>query len=287
VSRELEAPVFGHIPVLQAKHDCWWRNSAIDKMIVTHHHSKSSQAEAFRTVRTAMIIAAKQEHRIIQLASPDPGDGKTTTAANLAVVIAKAGKKCLLVDCDLRRSRIHKCFGLKNVDGVTSMILDGVDFPDVTHEDVIPNLDVICSGPRVDDPAELFHTPRFAEFIESVRERYDFVLIDSPPLLAVSDSSMISGFVDGVLMVLRISRHNRTTVRRAKESLELVGAKVEGVVVNAVDTKSGYGNYYGAYGYGSGYYYRSYSYDSDAELRTTAPAVPAARPSAAQTPAQN
>lgn len=291
VGRELGATVIGHIPVLEARSSRRVKDGQIDKTIVAHHKPKSRQAEAYRNVRTALMMSARDKHTVLQMTSPDPGDGKTTLTSNMAVVIAKAGKRCLLVDCDLRRPRIHKVFGLTNTKGLSSIIVNQTDLPDVAHRDVVPMLDIISAGPRVDDPAELLHSPRFAEFIEMVREQYDFVLLDSPPLLAVSESSTVAGVADGVVLVVRIGRHNRPVAKRAREILDIVGARILGVVVNAVESGSKYGQYgsygygygYGGYGYG-GYRYGGGAYNSYYEPRGDEglPALPAPARSASQ-----
>jgi capsular exopolysaccharide synthesis family protein len=144
---------------------------------------------------------------------------------------------------------VHALFGVNNEAGVSSVVRDGVDLPDAVQATAIDNLDVLTVGPRVDNPAELLLSPRFTELVAVLREQYEFVIIDTPPVLAVTDPAAVAAHADGVVLVVRITKHSRPHARRACETLDLIGARVLGVVVSGVgDGATGYGA-----GYSSGY----------------------------------
>ncbi|MBX3441671.1 MAG: polysaccharide biosynthesis tyrosine autokinase [Planctomyces sp.] len=259
ITKQLGLPVIGHIPELEVGRDARIvRDGVVDRSLSTHHRPRSRMAEAYRAVRAALFFGTRgQGNRVIQITSADPGDGKSTLAANLAVAIATSGKKCLLVDADLRRPRVHALFGLENTVGVSSVVNDGLDVPDAVQQSSIANLDIMTVGPRVENPAELLLSPRFTELVAVLRERYDFVLFDTPPVLAVTDPAAVAAHVDGVVLVVRITKRSRPHGKRACETLDLIGARVLGVVVNGVDGRTpdyagGYGSSYGAnpYRYG-------------------------------------
>jgi capsular exopolysaccharide synthesis family protein len=259
ITRHLSLPVLGHVPELDAGRD--WKvvkDGVVDRSVATHHRPKSRLAESYRAVRAALFFGMRgQNNRVLQVTSADPGDGKSTLAANVAAAIATSGKKCLLMDGDLRRPRVHAIFGIHNEKGVSSVVRDGMDVPDCIQTSAIENLDIMTVGPRVDNPAELLLSPRFTELVAMVRERYDFVLIDTPPVLAVTDPAAVAAHVDGVILVVRITKRSRPHAKRACETLDLIGARVLGVVVNGVGEGSGK---YGA-GYGYGYSYGGYGYN--------------------------
>jgi capsular exopolysaccharide synthesis family protein len=197
----------------------------------------------------------------------------------LAVTIAQSGKKTLLVDADLRKSRIHKIFSLSSEVGLASVLGQGVEVADAVQESSIADLTLLPAGPPPPDPSELLTSPRFAELLDLLREKYEYVVIDTPPILPVTDACVVAPRVDGVLLMIRISKHGRPLAERAKDILNGVGAKLAGIIVNAIDEDksraSGYGSYgysyagygYGGYGYGGygygGYGYGSYGYGDD------------------------
>jgi capsular exopolysaccharide synthesis family protein len=204
---------------------------------------------------------------VIQVTSPEMGDGKTTLAANLAVSIAQSGKSIILIDADFRRPRIHKLFGLSPERGLASVINEPqTEINDVICPSGIPGLSILPCGPIPDNPAELLTQNRFKELLDYIRERYDFVVIDTPPLLKVTDPCVVVRRVDGVLLTIRISKNARPQAQRAKEILATLGANVFGVVVNGVDRSGAYGYGYN-YGYHTGYGYQSryYTYQYTSE----------------------
>jgi capsular exopolysaccharide synthesis family protein len=267
ISSTLGLPVIGHIPTVEPlKGQGVLKDSIADSSLAAYHRPKSRLAESYRSVRAALFFGSRGEkHRVIQVTSANPGDGKSTLAANLAIALSSSGKRTLLVDADLRRPRVHHLFGLSNDVGLSSIIL-GDDVPDAIRSCSIPDLHILTAGPSIESPAELLLAPRFGELLSLLREQYDFVIVDSPPLLAVTDPSAIAAHSDGVIMVVRVNKRSRPDSRRACEILQLIGARVLGVVVNGADQIGGeYGSGYGAYRNG----YRAGSYD-DAYYSETA-----------------
>ena len=250
IRRGLGLPIVGHIPFLPASPA---PDSAVDEHLCAYHAPKSPQAEAFRGLRTALYFSTqRQGHQVIQVTSPSKGDGKSTLIANLAISIAYSGKSVVLVDADFRRPAIHELFRLgRPQSGLASAILGEVDLNRVVQPGPISGLSLIPCGPQPAQPAELLTSPRFQEFLAELRQRFEFVLIDTPPLLAVTDPAVVASRVDGVILTLRPSKKCRPTAERAKEILGSVGANILGIVVNgAAGFRSG--NAYG-YDYGFGY----------------------------------
>ncbi len=257
IRRRLGLPVVGYIPLLKPDNGAI-RQAAeggvvLDPMLCSFHRPKSMEAEAYRGVRTALYFHSQGGgNQVIQVTSPNPGDGKSSTAANLAVTIAQSGKKVLLMDADLRKPRIHKIFGLSVKVGLSSIISGEAEPLDAIQESCVAGLSILPCGPIPSNPSELLTAPRFEELLKLLREQYDFVIVDTPPLLAVTDPSVVASRVDGVILTIRITKDGRPAAERAKEILGTLGATVVGVVVNGVDgsAKGGYG--YGNYGYGTG-----------------------------------
>lgn len=254
IHRRLGLPVMGNVPLLQAAAGA--DEELADGHIRALHSPSSRQAEAFRGLRTAIFYSTRgRDHQVIQMTSPNMGDGKSTLVANLAVSIAQSGKSVVLIDADFRRPSIHKLFRLKNPQvGLASALLGEADLPDIVCPGPVPGLSIIPCGPRPTNPAELLTSPRFQEMLRLLRERYDFVLVDTPPLLVVSDPAVVAPRMDGVLLALRLTKQCRPSAERAKEVLNSLGVKVLGVVVNGM-TPTGF---QGGYGY---YYQQQYTED--------------------------
>jgi len=213
--------VLGHIPVLKKA-------------------SKEAATEAFRAVRTALYFTPSWDaKRVIQVTGSDPGAGKTTLTAHLAASIAQSGKRVLVVDADLRKPRQHKIYGVANHVGLSTVLAGRANAAEAIRPTPIPGLWVLPGGPPGSNPAEALSSPGLGELLGSLRKQYDYVLIDSPPLLAVTDPSIVAHHVDGVLLVIRLTRRSRPNARVAKEVLESAGAQVLGVVVNGVPRGSG------------------------------------------------
>jgi len=204
-------------------------------------------------------MSQKEGHRVIQVTSPIGADGKTTLTANLALSIAQAGMKCIVLDADFRKPKLHKLFGVSNEVGLASVIASGADLEDCIQQCDAPGLSVLPCGSLPPNPAELLMAPRFREVLDVLREAYDYVLIDSPPLLAVTDPGIIAPRVDAVLLVLRVGQNNRASAKRAKEILASLGAKLLGVVVNGMGGRGKHKAYsYTHYAQGQSYGYTGY-----------------------------
>jgi capsular exopolysaccharide synthesis family protein len=269
IRRRLGLPVVGHIPSFAnlPAPAAGREVPGLAPTLCAVYHPKSSAAEAFRGVRTALYFSTRGEgHKVIQITSPDQGDGKTTLAANLAVALAQAQKRVILVDADLRRPSVHKLFGVSAAQGLASVLGGEADLPNVVQQTAVPGLSVLTCGPVPPNPAELLTLPRFAQLLADLRARYDCVIIDTPPLLAVTDPAVVSPLADGVILTIRLSKNARPHAERAKEVLTTLGARVIGVVVNGVDPKRsrtyGYDSY--RYGYEVEGYYREDAKDPPA-----------------------
>lgn len=219
----------------------------------THVDPSATCSEAFRTLRTSLALNAEVSDRIL-ISSAEPGDGKTTVAANLAVAFAQAGKRTLVIDADLRRPGMTTLLGLKGIPGVVDILSSGQPPAEmasrhVVHTDVA-GFDVIPAGLRRPNPAELLSAGGFIELLAWADSQYDQVLVDCPPVLAVSDAQIIGRLVDGAILVVRPDKNHRRLVTRACESFRATGSHVFGVVANDVSEFGGAG-----YGYGYGYSY--------------------------------
>ncbi|MGH9841366.1 MAG: GumC family protein [Blastocatellia bacterium] len=214
--------------------------------------SLSSIVEAYRMLRTSVLLStAGTPPKTILVTSSQPGEGKTTTAVNTAISMAQLGSSILIIDADLRRPAVHKTFKLPNTRGITNYLSSKTPIENLIIKLPIPNLSVLPCGPIPPNPAELISSDRMKDLLRLLGERYDHIIIDSPPLISVTDPVILSTMVDGSILVVHSGRSTRDLVRRARQELNSVGAKVFGVVLNNVDIKKeGYDDYY---------YYRYYS----------------------------
>lgn len=204
-------------------------------------------AEDYRTLRTSLLYTIMDNPpKVIVVTSPGPKEGKSTTCANLGVVLAQADKSTLIVDCDFRRPAIHHVFGLRNFKGVVNVLADELELQDVWHEPA-PYLKVATVGPLPSRPAELLGSKRFAELLRQARERFDYILLDAPPTAPVSDPMILATQGDGVLLVLDAQKTRKSSLRKSKRTLDAVGANVLGTVMNNV--KGSQKGLYSAYSY--------------------------------------
>src|SRR5947209_16816371 len=236
-------PTLGIIPAVEG-----WRGST--PRTVSIEEPTSSASEAYRSLRTAIgFLGLDRPLRVIQITSPSAAEGKTTTIANLAVALANAGKRVVIVDCDLRRPRIHAFFHSSNPLGFTSVLLGEVPLGDVMQTVGRRHLMLLASGPLPPNPSALLSSPRTAQVLRALQAEADVVLVDSPPVLPVTDSAVLSAHVDATLLVMRAGVTTRRQLTRAVEVLEQVASPLVGTVLNGVTADEGYG-----YAYNYGYY---------------------------------
>lgn len=218
--------------------------------LVAFNTPKATVSEAFRGLRTSLLYsAAEHPPQVIMVSSVGPKEGKTLCSANLAVTMAQFGSKVLLVDCDLRRPRVHKIFQIDRDTGLTNILAGSAEATNVIRNTVVENLQVIASGPIPPNPSELLGSHRMSKLIEIMRKHYDRIIFDSTPVTAVTDASMLSNLVDGTVLMIRAGVTTREVTRNALNTLKLMNTKVLGTVLNAVDM-----------GRESYYYYQYYYY---------------------------
>lgn len=223
--------------------------------LAVHARPDAPESEAFRTWRTALAFAPQETRRLV-ISSAEPGDGKSTLAANLAAAFAQAGKRTLLIECDLRRPGLSRMFDYRGPHGLSELLRGEADVtagaPLHLLESGVPLLDVLPAGPRRANPAELLASPRMSDVLAWAEGQYDQVLIDSPPILAAADAAVVARWVDGLVLVVRPDKNPRTAVLRALDSCRTLGVSVLGVVVNCA----------AADGVEPGYEYVGYDYES-------------------------
>lgn len=236
-------PTLGRIPrlpVQRGRHEFY--------QLVTLLYPRSAAAESFRTLRTNLEFASVDAPvKTLLVTSPRPGEGKTVTASNLAVAFAQTGKRVLLVDADFRKPGVHAVFNLPNERGLSSMLRSDEVNPEFAVQDTEQeNLRVLTTGPLPPNPAELLGSKRMRSVLKRLSEANDLVVIDSPPLVVVTDAAVLSSFVDGTLLVIHSRRTRRETARQAREALAKAGARVLGTLLNGMPVKDfqAYGEYY-------------------------------------------
>ena len=287
----LGSRVIGHVGLFQRvrpRKDSPFANVAPE--LITLHQPSNQNCEAYRSIRTSIFFRAQETGaKIIQITSPTPGDGKSTTISNIAASMAQSGRKVLVIDADLRKPRQHKYFGVDNDYGLTSVVYGQMEPEEAVRVIQAEYLSVVTCGPIPPNPSELLTSARFEAIIGVYREQYDYILIDTPPLLAVTDPAIVCRFVDLIYMVMRINNGVRSNSVRAKEVVDSMGVELSGVIINGLrrrdqktyDYKGGkYG--YGGYTYGAGY---GSSYGKNYSGTASAPA--SAAPSAMQPPVPN
>jgi capsular exopolysaccharide synthesis family protein len=222
---------------------------------------KSQFTEAFRALRTSLLLAtAGRPPKFILFTSATPSEGKTTTATNLACVLAQRDTSVLLIDADLRRPNVHHRFGLLGKVGLTSVLAGTTTLAEaLQHVPEVPNLDILPSGPVPPFPTEMLSSEAMRALLERLGGMYTHVVIDSPPVLSVTDGVILARLTDAVVLVIRHGKSSKHMIRRARDLLMRSGAPMAGLVLYAVDLNSP--EYYGYYGY-SGYSYGTVDSDS-------------------------
>jgi len=273
LERTVQAPAIAHVPRFDPRtlRKQMQSNSQVQPSLVTFHAPRSAESEIYRVARTALMISNRTaDVRTMMMTSPQPGDGKSTTISNLAISFARAGKKVLLIDADMRRPVISGLFGVDSEPGLADILMGTHAASETIQESEVPNLDLVSNGTSTSAPAELLESPRFGTLLAELSKQYDLVLIDAPPLLAVADPAIIAPLVDAVVLTVRVSRNGRRPVEHAAKILDDLQVRVSAVVVNGVDQEAktyGYGSYSrDGYGY-VGHYHQTYSASAAPESR--------------------
>lgn len=267
VAKFLGVTVLTHIPFFRGKRRKArtgevdpYKTLSTDLAVV--HQPSSIASESVRSLRTAVFfdLSKIDGGRVVQITSPLPGDGKSTLACNLACSIAQSGKRVLAIDCDLRRPQLTDNFDCDDKLGLTNVLNGECEPLDAAHSTPLPKLSIMPSGPVPNNPAEALSLPLMNELLDYLREQFDYIILDTPPLLVVTDPSITASMADAVIMTLRIRRKSKPNARESLQILSGVGANLLGVVINnsdeagASDGYRGYGHYrYGAY---HSHYYR-------------------------------
>lgn len=245
----LGLPILGVVPHIRNQESASLRGQAVQS------EPMSDVAEAYRTVRTAIFFGASggEEAKTILFTSPAPGDGKSTSASNLAIAMAQAGHRTLLIDCDFRKPVQHRIFEIEAATGLSDAIAGRVPLRNVVYPTHIARLHVLPCGSIPSNPAEILNGKRFAQVMEAVTRVYDRVIIDSPPVMPVTDARILAASADVTVLVLRADKSTRKLSTHARDGLQSVRANILGVIVNDVTrSKDGYGysgyGYYGTYG---------------------------------------
>lgn len=263
--RELKWPLLAMIPQIDTG------EGERRKYLIAHTDPKSITAEAFRALRTGLHFSAvSKKKQVLLISSTFPGEGKSTISANLSCILAQTGSRVIVIDCDLRRSTLHDKFFLTKEPGLTNLLAGDTTLEQVIKQTPSPNLDFISAGVTPPNPAELLGSREMADLVAALRERYDTVLLDAPPVLAVTDAPLLTAIADLVMVVIEAGRVPLKAARQMRETLLSVSAPVAGMIINDKTGKGreGYGYYGGKYGYyGYGYYGYGYQNENKTEAK--------------------
>ena len=215
--------------------------------LITYYSPKSDFSESYRSIRTAFLLSsAGPSRKAIIVSSQMPGEGKSAYCCNFAVTLAQNNKRTLILDADLRKPRQHRIFDVKNVQGLTNYLSGGVDLNSLIKPTKVPNIYLINSGPVPPNPAELLGSEKMGHLLDRMKEVFDYVVIDTPPLLAVSDAFVLAPHTDGLILLIWSGKTRRESLRLTKEKLDMMNIATFGVVINRLNLKE------------HGYYYRDY-----------------------------
>jgi len=255
VKQHLKTPYLGPVPLFTSE-KAGNPDDGIHPDLVGLHAPKSSASESYRGIRTSILFSsAESAPQVLLISSAAPKEGKTITAANLAVVMAQANGKTIILDCDLRRPTMHRLFGISKDMGVSNLLVGGGSAKEAIIHTRIPNLDIIPCGTIPPNPSEILGSARMLTLLNGLRKLYAHILIDSPPSTAVTDAVVLSKSVDGVVMVVRTGYTAREIVKNGMAQFGAVGAHILGAVLNGVDMR------------GNGYYYYQYYYGEDGQKK--------------------
>lgn len=224
----------------------------VKESLIFFRDPKSPVSEAYRTLRTNIQFSGVDKAlKIITITSSDAGEGKTTTICNLAITMALSGKKVILIDADLRKPRVHSKFMISNETGLTNILAQKKPLESVIKTASVKDLDIITSGPIPPNPSELLQSESMGNFLEDLKKKYDYILLDTPPVGMVTDAAILAAKSDGIILVVTSGKTHIDEAKRAKQLLLNVDAKILGVVLNKVNR------------YEKGYYQKYYRYYED------------------------
>lgn len=224
----------------------------MDINLIVNTYAKSPVAEAYRMLRTNVQFSnTGKELKSIMITSCIPGEGKSTTIANLAVTMSQAGSRVLVMDCDFRRSVQHAIFGTNNTQGLSGCIAMGLDLVDIIQKTEFTDLFLAPSGITPPNPSELLMSERFKHILDAAKKEFDYVLIDAPPVIMVTDAAVLANYADGTILLIANNLVEPKTAMRVKKQLEAASGHILGVVLNKMPSGEAYG--YG-YGYDGTYY---------------------------------
>lgn len=226
----------------------------VGKEIVVAHDQFSMMAESYRSIRTALMLSqAERPPKVILLTSPCPNEGKTVTTLNLGIALAQGGKRVLVIDADLRKGRCHQLLHRHNVCGLANVLTGSIDVKNAIQETAIKGFSLLPRGALPPNPADLLMSQRMRDILNELRTLFDFIVVDSPPIIAVSDAAVLSAISDGVVLVFNGEKTTTPSARRSLEHLDKVGARILGVILNGIDIRDpeyvDYRSYYPTYAY--------------------------------------
>lgn len=246
LDRVVRWPFLGNVP----KIDAGGKMTEFEKDILVHVKPKDPAAEAYRSIRTSILFSSTEEHplRAIVITSPAPQEGKTATLCNLGIAMAQNQKRVLLVDADMRNPRLHEVFKKENGKGLSTFLSGQDRFDDIIQKTDIENLFLVNSGIHPPNPSELLASHKMSTFIKEAKEKFDFVLFDSPPITLLTDPAILSRVADGVIMVIESGKTSKKVIPRIDQVLENARARIIGAVINKFPTRrSSYYYYYSKY----------------------------------------
>ena len=210
-------------------------------MFIVEKEPKSVAAESYRSLRTGIQYSSfDKKYKTILITSSEPGEGKSTTSANLALSLVQSGKKVILIDCDMRRPSVHKAFRISDTQGISDVLVGNVKLEDSIVKS--GELYILTAGSIPPNPSEMLESNAMTELLDRLKEEYDYVIIDSPPVQAVTDSQVLSTKVDATILVIKVEKTKKESVRNSIKLLKQVNANIIGTVLNGIDTKRS--NYY-------------------------------------------
>lgn len=242
------AQVLGSVPEFDVRLADFDPDVPLEPSLCYFHRPGSAEAESYRAVRTALLVGLDPRQKVIQVSSPEPGDGKSTFLANLAIALAQSGKRVLLLDADLRRPTVHHLFHARHEIGTADVLYGEIQLTNAVQNSPVANLWLLTAGHAPPNPAETLSSTRFEQLLADARREFDFVLVDTPPLLVVSDPCIVAPRTDGLMLVVRTHKNSRVALRQANQLIRQHGMNLLGVVVNAVQEQAGeYSTYAGNY----------------------------------------